>query len=275
MFTFIITVCFVSKAKLKNYATSRSVQQKLLKRRADAILVETGHATSRERAQHLIDQGGVFADGLAVTKASKLLPPDSVLDVRSAGIKWVSRAGLKLVGALDHFTAISLPGKKALDIGASTGGFTEVMLAHGAAHVIALDVGRGQLHDSLSSDSRVTVLDGMNARHLTQSDIPFAPEIITCDASFISLAKLLPAVLDLAAPDAVLIALIKPQFEVGKGLVGKGGIVRDATLHDRVVADVRNWLCHEIGWRLIGVTNSPIDGPDGNREFLIAAQKPS
>ena len=184
-------------------------------------------------------------------------------------------AGLKLVGALDHFTAISLSGKKALDIGASTGGFTEVMLAHGAAHVIALDVGRGQLHDSLSSDSRVTVLDGMNARHLTQSDIPFAPEIITCDASFISLAKLLPAVLDLAAPDAVLIALIKPQFEVGKGLVGKGGIVRDATLHDRVVADVRNWLCHEIGWRLIGVTNSPIDGPDGNREFLIAAQKPS
>ena len=275
MFTFIITVCFVSKAKSKNYATSRSVQQKLLKRRADAILVETGHATSRERAQHLIDQGGVFADGLAVTKASKLLPPDSVLDVRSAGIKWVSRAGLKLVGALDHFTAISLSGKKALDFGASTGGFTEVMLAHGAAHVIALDVGRGQLHDSLSSDSRVTVLDGMNARHLTQSDIPFAPEIITCDASFISLAKLLPAVLDLAAPDAVLIALIKPQFEVGKGLVGKGGIVRDATLHDRVVADVSNWLCHEIGWRLIGVTNSPIDGPDGNREFLIAAQKPS
>ena len=265
----------MSKAKSKRYAASRIAQQGSVKRRADALLVESGHATSRERAQLLIDEGGVFADGLAVTKAAKLLSPDCVLDVRSAGIKWVSRAGVKLVGALDHFTAISLSGKKALDIGASTGGFTEVLLAHGAAQVIALDVGSDQLHVSLSTDSRVTVLDGMNARYLTCADIPFAPDIITCDASFISLAKLLPAVLDLAAPGAVLIALIKPQFEVGKGLVGKGGIVRDPALHDKVVADVKDWLCDEIGWRLIGVTNSPIDGPDGNREFLIAAQKPT
>ena len=265
----------MSKAKSKRYAASRIAQQGSLKRRADALLVESGHATSRERAQLLIDEGGVFADGLAVTKAAKLLSPDCVLDVRSAGIKWVSRAGVKLVGALDHFTAISLSGKKVLDIGASTGGFTEVLLAHGAAQVIALDVGSDQLHVSLSTDSRVTVLDGMNARYLTRADILFAPDIITCDASFISLAKLLPAALDLAAPGAVLIALIKPQFEVGKGLVGKGGIVREPALHDKVVADVKDWLCNEIGWRLIGVTNSPIDGPDGNREFLIAAQKPT
>jgi 23S rRNA (cytidine1920-2'-O)/16S rRNA (cytidine1409-2'-O)-methyltransferase len=265
----------VSKAKSKRYAASRTAQQESLKRRADALLVETGHATSRERAQMLIDEGGVFADGLKVTKAAKLLAPDCVLDVRSAGIKWVSRAGLKLAGALDHFPQILLAGKNALDIGASTGGFTDVMLAHGAAHIIALDVGSDQLHHTLASDPRVTVMDATNARHLTPDELPFAPDIITCDASFISLAKILPAALTLAAPDAVLIALIKPQFEVGRGLVGKGGIVRDPALHDKVVADVKDWLCAKMGWRLIGVANSPIDGPDGNREFLIAAQKPS
>lgn len=265
----------MSRAKSKRYAASRDTQQKLSKRRADALLVEAGHATSRERAQSLIDEGGVFADGLAVTKAAKLLSPDCVFDVRSTGIKWVSRAGLKLAGALGHFTSISLAGKSALDIGASTGGFTEVMLANGAAHVIALDVGTGQLHDSLAGDARVTVMDATNARHLTAGDMPYAPDIITCDASFISLAKVLPASLVLAAPGAVLIALIKPQFEVGKGLVGKGGIVRDGALHDKVVNDVKDWLCTDMGWKLIGVTNSPIDGPDGNKEFLIAAQKPA
>ncbi|ADE39307.1 Predicted rRNA methylase [Candidatus Puniceispirillum marinum IMCC1322] len=266
---------FVSKAKSKHYAASRPIQQKSSKRRADALLVEAGYATSRERAQSLIDEGGVFADGLLVSKAAKLLSPDCVFDVRSTGIKWVSRAGLKLVGALDHFTAISLADKKALDIGASTGGFTEVMLAHGAAHVVALDVGSDQLHDTLANDPRVTVMDATNARHLKAADLPFAPDMITCDASFISLIKVLPAALALAAPDAVLIALIKPQFEVGKGLVGKGGIVRDGALHDKVVTAVKAWLCVDMGWRLIGVTHSPIDGPDGNKEFLIAAQKPT
>ncbi|MDB2390584.1 TlyA family RNA methyltransferase [Alphaproteobacteria bacterium] len=265
----------MSKTKSKRHIANHTAQPQPLKRRADALLVETGHASSRERAQVLIDEGGVFADGVLVTKAAKSLSPDCVLDVRSSGIKWVSRAGLKLVGALDHFTAISLAGKRALDIGASTGGFTEVLLAHGAAHVIALDVGHDQLHVSLATDPRVTVMDGINARYLAPGDMPFAPDIITCDASFISLAKLLPAALSVAAPGAMLMALIKPQFEVGKGLVGKGGIVRDTALHDKVIADVTAWLSNDMGWQLIGVTQSPIDGPDGNKEFLIAAQKPS
>lgn len=266
----------MSKAKSKRQTASRqATQQPSPKRRADALLVDAGHATSRDRAQMLIAEGAVFADGQAVTKAAKLLSPDTIFDVRSSGIEWVSRAGLKLVGALDHFTAISLAGKQALDIGASTGGFTQVMLAHGAAHVVALDVGQDQLHSTLANDPRVTVMDATNARHLTAADMPYAPAIITCDASFISLAKLLPAALALATPDALLIALIKPQFEVGKGLVGKGGIVRDPALHEKVVNDVKAWLATDMGWRLIGVTNSPIDGPDGNKEFLIAAQKPA
>ena len=247
----------------------------LEKQRADALLLARGLAGSRQRARDLITDGAVLVDRVPIVKPSKLVATDCDLELTSSGNPWVSRAGLKLSGGLKAFPMVDVAGRYAIDIGASTGGFTDVLLAKNVGHVLAVDVGSRQLAEKIATNPRVTVMDATNARYLVKNMLAKPVELIVCDASFISLAKLLPAVLDLAAPDAVLIALIKPQFEVGKGLVGKGGIVRDATLHDRVVADVRNWLCHEIGWRLIGVTNSPIDGPDGNREFLIAAQKPS
>jgi 23S rRNA (cytidine1920-2'-O)/16S rRNA (cytidine1409-2'-O)-methyltransferase len=176
------------------------------------------------------------------------------------------------VKGLEHF-AIDVTGKVALDVGASTGGFTEVLLARGAAKVYAVDVGRGQLAWTLRNDPRVVVMEGVNARHLTPGDLAEAPQVIVCDASFIGLEVVLPAALALAAPDAVLVALIKPQFEVGKGRVGKGGIVRDPALHAEVCQRIRDWLADVMGWHVLGMTESPISGQDGNKEFLIAASR--
>ena len=241
--------------------------------RADALLLARGLVSSRDRARDLIVAGKVIADGTLVKKPAKMLAPDSGIEITGMVNPWVSRAGLKLAGGLDAFPVVDVAGKLALDIGASTGGFTDVLLAHRAAHVIAVDVGTGQLHPRLAADPRVTVMDGVNARYLDASMVPFAPAIIVCDASFISLKKLLPATLALAAPAAFLVALIKPQFEVGKGRVGKGGVVRDAALHRDVVADIETWLVGIMGWHHIGTMPSPIDGPDGNREFLLIGQK--
>ncbi|MEO1000404.1 MAG: TlyA family RNA methyltransferase [Pseudomonadota bacterium] len=238
--------------------------------RLDRALVAAGLAESRARAQALIAAGVVRVGGRPAEKASAEVADGAALEVTGNPNPWVSRAALKLVHALDHF-GISTAGRVALDLGASTGGFTEVLLARGAAHVHAVDVGHGQLHPRLAGDPRVTLWEGVNARALP-SALP-RPGIVTADLSFISLTTALPPALVLAAPDADLIALIKPQFEAGKGAVGKG-VVRDPEVQAEVRARIAAFL-RDAGWSVTGQAESPIAGGDGNREFLIAARKPA
>ncbi|MSO65086.1 MAG: TlyA family RNA methyltransferase [Alphaproteobacteria bacterium] len=240
--------------------------------RADRALVERGLVESRHRAAALILAGKVFVGDRLIAKAGEPIASDDTLELRGADHPWVSRGGVKLATALDHF-GIDVAGRIALDIGASTGGFTDVMLARGAARVYAVDVGHGQLAWKLRHDPRVVVLERTNARYLDRSAIPEAVEVVVCDASFIGLAVILPAPLELTAPGAFLIALIKPQFEVGKGRVGKGGVVRDAQLHREVCESVSRWLAMQSGWTVLGVIDSPITGPAGNKEFLIVARR--
>ena len=244
------------------------------RQRLDILLVGRGLAASRDRARDLIISGAVTVDGQLVQKPAKACAGTSVIEIKPGGNPWVSRAGLKLAGAITGFNELDVSGCKALDIGASTGGFTDVLLAHGADHVVAVDVGHGQLHQRLATDDRVTVLDDTNARYLTASILPYMPDVIVCDASFISLQKLLPAALGLAKAGARLVALVKPQFEVGKGLVSKGGIVRDPALHQQVVTGVVHWLETDMHWHVLQTMPSPITGPDGNVEFLLLAKKP-
>jgi 23S rRNA (cytidine1920-2'-O)/16S rRNA (cytidine1409-2'-O)-methyltransferase len=244
------------------------------RQRLDILLVGRGLAASRDRARDLIISGAVTVDGQLVQKPAKACAGTSVIEIKPGGNPWVSRAGLKLAGAITGFNELDVSGCKALDIGASTGGFTDVLLAHGADHVVAVDVGHGQLHQRLATNDRVTVLDDTNARYLTASILPYMPDVIVCDASFISLQKLLPAALGLAKAGARLVALVKPQFEVGKGLVGKGGIVRDPALHQQVVTGVVHWLETDMHWHVLQTMPSPITGPDGNVEFLLLAKKP-
>ena len=244
------------------------------RQRLDILLVGRGLAASRDRARDLIISGAVTVDGQLVQKPAKACAGTSVIEIKPGGNPWVSRAGLKLAGAITGFNELDVSGCKALDIGASTGGFTDVLLAHGADHVVAVDVGHGQLHQRLAADDRVTVLDDTNARYLTASILPYMPDVIVCDASFISLQKLLPAALGLAKAGARLVALVKPQFEVGKGLVSKGGIVRDPALHQQVVTGVVHWLETDMHWHVLQTMPSPITGPDGNVEFLLLAKKP-
>jgi 23S rRNA (cytidine1920-2'-O)/16S rRNA (cytidine1409-2'-O)-methyltransferase len=243
------------------------------KRRLDALLVEKGLAESRTRAQSLILAGKVYSGERRLDKPGHALDAETPITVRGEDHPWVSRGGVKLAHALDRF-GIDVTGRICLDVGASTGGFTDVLLRAGAAKVYAVDVGRGQLAWPLRNDARVVVLEGTNARRLTRADIPEAPSAVVCDASFIGLETVLPAALALAAPGAVLVALIKPQFEVGKGRVGKGGVVRDPALHAEVCARIRAWLQDTMGWRVEGIVESPIRGPKGNIEFLIVAHAP-
>ena len=254
--------------------TSDDMPVKGTRQRLDIMLIGRGLATSRDRARDLIISGAVAVNGQLVRKPAKVCNVSSVIEIKPGGNPWVSRAGLKLAGAITGFQGFDVTGCKALDIGASTGGFTDVLLAYGADHVVAIDVGCGQLHERLAADDRVTVLDNTNARYLAASMLPYMPNVIVCDASFISLQKLLPAALGLAAAGARLVALIKPQFEVGKGHVGKGGIVRDPELHQKVVTDVVCWLETGMRWHVRQTMPSPITGPDGNVEFLMFAQKP-
>ena len=241
------------------------------KRRVDTLLVERGLAESRARAQALVLAGLVWSDGRRVDKPGISLAGDTPLEVRGREHPWVSRGGVKLAHALDHF-AIDPSGAVALDIGASTGGFTDVLLTRGARRVYAVDVGHGQLAWKLRQDARVIVLERTNARHLTREHIPEAPDLVVCDASFIGLAKVLEAPLKLAKPDAKLVALIKPQFEAGREEVGKGGVVRDAAVHERVCDDARAWVQSQ-RWSVMGIVESPITGPEGNIEFLLGAVK--
>ena len=239
------------------------------KQRADAALVERGLVESRSKAQALIMAGLVYIGERRVEKAGQPIAADSALTVKGRDHPWVSRGGMKLEKALDHF-AIDPTGLVALDIGASTGGFTDVLLARGAAKVYAVDVGQGQLAWKLRQDPRVVVSEKTNARYLSAAEVPEPVDLLVCDASFIGLETLLPAPLALAAPGARLVALIKPQFEVGKDRVGKGGVVRDPALHEEVCARIERWLGTQAGWQVLGLIESPITGPEGNREFLMA-----
>lgn len=234
------------------------------------MLVERGLAESRTRAQALILAGKVFAGDRRVAKAGDLLREDAVLSVRGQDHPWVSRGGLKLDHGLAAF-GLSPAGRVCLDVGASTGGFTDVLLTRGATRVHAVDVGHGQLAWKLRSDKRVVVHEKTNARHLTAAVIGDPIEALVCDASFIGLATLLPAPLALCAPGAWAIALIKPQFEAGPDSVGSKGVVRDPAVHAAVCDRVQTWWAGLSGWRVLGLTESPITGPEGNREFLIAA----
>jgi len=260
-----------SKKSLGNFSLTPSDFSK--KVRADTLLLSRGLSSSRERAQDLISNGKVLVDGLPVVKPSKLLASDCCLVLSSIGNPWVSRAGIKLACGLKAFPMIEVAGRYAIDIGASTGGFTDVLLAHNVRHVMAVDVGKGQMAEKVAIDPRVTVMDAINARHLASDMLETPVELIVCDASFISLKKLLPAVMNLAVVGTYILALIKPQFEVGKGMVGKRGVVRDTALHDAVIADIETWFVTEMKWHHIGTRPSPINGPHGNREFLIAALK--
>jgi len=237
--------------------------------RVDQLLVERGLVESRARAQALILAGLVYAGEAKVAKAGQTVPADAALDVRGRDHPWVSRGGIKLAHAIAHF-ALDPRGVTAMDIGSSTGGFTDVLLQNGADHVFAVDSGTNQLAWKLRQDPRVTVLEQTSARVLTPAHIDRPASWVVCDASFIALRKVLEVPLALAARPTRLVALIKPQFEVGRAEVGKGGVVRDPALHARVCAEVRAWLEGE-GWEVEGIVESPITGPEGNVEFLIAA----
>lgn len=243
------------------------------RRRIDHLLVERGLAESRARAQALVMAGLVFVGETRIDKAGQQLAPDVAIEVRGRDHPWVGRGGVKLDHAIRHF-GLDPAGAVAMDIGSSTGGFTEVLLTHGAAHVFAVDVGTNQLAWKLRQDPRVTVLEQTNARALTPAQIDRPCDWVVCDASFIGLAKVLEVPLRLAAPRCRLVALIKPQFEVGRDEVGKGGIVRDPALHARVCDETRAWL-EGNGWAVDGIVESPIAGTSGNVEFLISAQRHS
>jgi 23S rRNA (cytidine1920-2'-O)/16S rRNA (cytidine1409-2'-O)-methyltransferase len=242
------------------------------KRRADQLLVEQGLAESRAKAQALILAGLVNTGGRRVDKPGEQLVAGSALVLKGRDHPWVSRGGVKLAHALDHFQ-IEVEGLIALDIGASTGGFTDVLLSLGAKRVHAVDVGHGQLAWKLRQDARVIVHERLNARHLTRAHIPELVDIITCDASFIGLATVLPAPLSLAAERAELVALVKPQFEAGREHVGKGGVVHDPTVQREVCERAAAWVAAQPGWTAVGIVESPILGPEGNREFLLYARR--
>jgi 23S rRNA (cytidine1920-2'-O)/16S rRNA (cytidine1409-2'-O)-methyltransferase len=233
-----------------------------LRIRADQLLVNNGLVETRARAQALILAGKVFAAARRIDKAGQQLPTDTTLEVRGNDHPWVSRGGLKLAHALQHF-ALSPAHRICLDVGASTGGFTDVLLAHDAAKVHAVDVGHGQLAWKLRTDPRVAVHEKTNARYLTAASIPDPVEALVCDASFIGLATLLPAALRLCAPGAWAVALIKPQFEAGPDAVGSKGVVRDPAVHHAVCERVHGWWEGLEGWQVLGITESPITGRPG------------
>lgn len=239
--------------------------------RADQLLVARGLAESRTRAQALILAGNVYVGDKRVAKAGDLLAEDAALSVKGRDHPWVSRGGIKLDHGLAHF-GFDVTGAVALDVGSSTGGFTDVMLSRGAAKVYAVDVGTNQLAWKLRSDARVFVHEQTNARDLTTDIISEPVDIVVCDASFISLAKVLDRALDLARPGAKLVALVKPQFEAGREEVGKGGVIRDPAVRQRVCRQAAEWVQSK-GWRVLGIEPSPITGPEGNVEFLLGAAK--
>jgi 23S rRNA (cytidine1920-2'-O)/16S rRNA (cytidine1409-2'-O)-methyltransferase len=241
--------------------------------RLDLALVARGLVATRARARDLVLRGRVTVDGAVVCKPAAMVGPAAHLAVAAEDeARMVSRGRLKLAHALDTF-GLSPAGRVSLDVGASTGGFTELLLERGATRVYAVDVGRGQLHPTLMGDPRVVSLEGQDARRLTRAHVPEPVGAIVADVSFIPLATALPAALALAATDPWLVALVKPQFEVGPAHVGKSGLVRDATARAAAVARVVAWLTHDRGWRIVGDVASPITGGSGNVEHLLAARR--
>ena len=242
----------------------------MAKERLDVLLVQRGLCPSREKAQRLIMAGGIFSGGTRMDKASQTLPDDTPLEVRAAE-RYVGRGGLKLEGALAHF-ALDPAGLTCLDVGASTGGFTDCLLQHGAAKVYALDVGHGQLDWKIRSDPRVVVMEHCTARHLQPGDLPEKVQLAVADVSFISLTLVLPPVAELLTDGGMIVALIKPQFELSRAEVGRGGVVRDDVARQRAVDKIRDFAIR-LGWSWGGVVDSSVAGADGNRE-LLALLKP-
>jgi 23S rRNA (cytidine1920-2'-O)/16S rRNA (cytidine1409-2'-O)-methyltransferase len=240
------------------------------RQRLDLTMVARGLAPTRSQARDLIARGCVTVGGAAETKSGALVSPSDAITVAEGAGDYVSRGALKLAAALDAFK-FSTTGAIALDVGASTGGFTQVLLARGAAKVYAVDVGHGQLHPRLAADARVVSLERCDARHLYRALIPDPVDAIVADVSFISLTKALPAPLALAAPSAWLIVLVKPQFEAGRGAIGKGGIVRDPEARDGAVATATDWIARQPGWDVVGALPSPVAGGSGNVEILLGA----
>jgi 23S rRNA (cytidine1920-2'-O)/16S rRNA (cytidine1409-2'-O)-methyltransferase len=241
--------------------------------RLDQLLVERRLFESRSRARDAVMRGTVSVAGAVASKPGLMVPADADLEVADAAQHYVSRAALKLLHGLDHF-GLDPRDSRALDIGASTGGFTQVLLERGAAQVTAIDVGHGQPHPAVAGDPRVTNIEGLNARDLSLAAIKgVAPDFLVCDVSFISLRPALPAALELAAPGARGVFLVKPQFEVGRQAIGKGGLLRDPVVGARAAQALCDWLPENGGWRALGLTQSPIAGGDGNREFLLAGVK--
>lgn len=245
---------------------------RIAKKRLDQILVDRGLAESRSRAQALIMAGKVYADTKRLDKAGQAVSDDIALEVKGQDHPWVSRGGVKLASGLDYFK-IDPAAAICVDVGASTGGFTDVLLTRGAARVYAVDVGHGQLAWKLRSDPRVVAMEKTNARHLSVETIAEPLDLVVCDASFISLKTVLPAAMSLARPGAYLLALIKPQFEAGREAVGKKGVVRDPAVHTQICDDMTLWMGQQAGWQNLGITPSPLRGPEGNIEFLMAAQQ--
>jgi 23S rRNA (cytidine1920-2'-O)/16S rRNA (cytidine1409-2'-O)-methyltransferase len=244
----------------------------MAKIRLDQLLVERGMVPTRTKAQALIMAGKVMLCTQRLTKPGHMLPEDAEIVLEGEEHPWVSRGGMKLAHALAHF-GLSPAGKICLDVGSSTGGFTDVLLHHGAAKVYAVDVGHGQLDWKLRNDPRVVSLEKTNARYLTHTHVPEPVDWLVCDASFISLKTVLPAPMTLCAPGAVMVTLIKPQFEAGKAEVDKGeGVIRAPALHQAICDDIRQWLPSQ-GWAVDGIAESPITGPKGNKEFLLAARR--
>lgn len=248
-------------------------EQHLSRVRLDILVSDRGLAASRARARDAILRGHVKVDGLVVTKPSLNVAPQSEIVLDDPAADYVSRAGLKLEAALDAF-GIDVAGRVALDVGASTGGFTQVLLKRGALHVVAIDVGHGQMHPSIAADNRVTSIEGLNARDLDESDLSGRTfDLLVCDVSFISMTLALPPALALAEPGADGVFLVKPQFEAGKEAIGKGGLLRDPDTAPKIAEDLAAWLDRQDGWRSCGLRPSPIEGGDGNREFLLAGRK--
>jgi 23S rRNA (cytidine1920-2'-O)/16S rRNA (cytidine1409-2'-O)-methyltransferase len=244
-----------------------------MRRRADLVLAERGLVPSRQKARALIQEGAVTCNGHPVRKPGQLVRPDDNFNVDKTSLRWASRGGLKLEHALETFSLPSLSGRVCLDLGASTGGFTDVLLSYGAAFVYAVDIGHGQLSAHLAADKRVKNLEKTHAKELNNKLISQPLYLVVCDVSFISVTKALGPALSLVQPGGWLVSLIKPQFEAGRNALGKGGVVRTAEDRTRAIELVRRFLESQMDWQVNSVIDSPISGPDGNQEYLIAAQK--
>ncbi len=241
--------------------------------RLDQLLVTLTLFDSRSRARDAIARGTVTVNGQIITKPGQVVATNAAIEIDDPAKAYVSRAALKLIAALDHF-GLDPAGRVCLDVGASTGGFTEVLLERGAEHVTAVDVGHAQMHERIAADPRVTNIEGLNARGMTEDDLDGEEiDFIVSDVSFISLKLALPPALDLAAPGAVCVMLVKPQFEAGREAIGKGGLLRDPDSAPAVAAELERWLVEDIGWESLGLIPSPIAGSDGNQEFLLAGRK--